>query len=87
VEGTLTLSNSNGQPLSKNLQAAVVWQFEVVHTRHDAGKVVIGSVRRFTGTTDNGEDRGETLETWKRNRKLVTIVQLKTKREDAIYLQ
>lgn len=40
----------------KNFQAAVIGKLEIVDTRHNAGEIVIGSVWRFAGAADNGEN-------------------------------
>lgn len=41
VESTLAFLDCNVEFLSENLNAAVVWHFEVVDTRHDAREIVI----------------------------------------------
>ena len=62
VKCSLAFFDCNGKSFSKNTQTAVVRQLEVVHAGHDTRKIVIGRIRRFAGTADNGEDRSETLE-------------------------
>jgi hypothetical protein len=41
MEGALALLDRNAQPLSHNLRAAIVRQFEIIHAGHDTRKVVV----------------------------------------------
>lgn len=65
MECSLSFLDSDRQSGSKNIQAAVVRQLQVIYARHDAGEIIIGGVWRFAGATDNGKNRGETLEACK----------------------
>lgn len=62
MECSLSFFHCDGKSLSEDLLTAVVGQLEVVHARHHAGKVVVGSVRRLARTAHNGKDWRKTLE-------------------------
>lgn len=65
MECSLSLLNGDGESLPENIQTAIIGKLEVVHTSHDARKVIIRSIRRFTGPTDHSEDGSKTLEACK----------------------
>jgi len=65
MECSLALLNGDGKSLPENIQTAIIGQLEIVHTSHDARKVVIRSIRGFTGPTDHSEDGSKTLEACK----------------------
>lgn len=62
VESTLALLDGNIQPFAKDIYAAVIWHFEIVDARHDAGKIVVRCVRRLAGFANHGEHGRESLE-------------------------
>lgn len=62
MEGSLAFFDRHGQPFSKNIQAAVVGQLEVIHARHDTGQIVVWRVWWFAGSANDCKDGCETLE-------------------------
>jgi hypothetical protein len=64
VEGALAFPDGNVELLAKDVDVAVIWHLEVVDASHDRWEVIVRGIRRLTRLADNGEHRGESLETW-----------------------
>ena len=62
VERALAFLDGGEELLLQDADGGVVWQLEVVYTRHDAGKVVVGDVGRLAGLADDGEHWRQALE-------------------------
>lgn len=55
VERTLAFSDGRHKTLAHHIEVAVVRKLEIVDARHDTGKVVVGGIRGFTRTANDGE--------------------------------
>lgn len=57
MERLLALARSNQQFLAHDLDAGVIRQFQVVHTRHHRREEVVRVLRRLERLPDDGEGR------------------------------
>lgn len=62
MERALAFLDGDVESSLEGRQVAIVWEFEVVDTRHHTGEIVIGCIWVFAWATHNREDRSETLE-------------------------
>ena len=61
MKRALAFANGHVQSRSHDVKVRVIWEFEVVDTSHDTGKVVIRSVWGFAWFANHGEHWGEAL--------------------------
>lgn len=66
METSLSLLDSCVQPLLQDPNVAVIGHLEVVDARHDRRQELVGSVGRFGGFADDGEEWGERFEACER---------------------
>ena len=62
MESALALPDGSKQLLPHSIERGVIGQFEVVHTCHDAGEIVVRHIRWFAWFADHCEHRRQTLE-------------------------
>jgi hypothetical protein len=64
METTNSLLDGSAQLDSHNGLGTIIWQLEVVHTRHDAGQIIVCHQRRLMRLPHNGERWIEATETY-----------------------
>ena len=64
MKRALAFADGHVQSRAHDVEVGIIGEFEVVDTRHDTWKVVIGSIRGFTWFANHSEHRGQTLEAY-----------------------
>jgi hypothetical protein len=62
MERSLAFLDCCKKLLPHDLNGRVVWKLQVVDTRHDTRKVVVGGIRVLTGFADHSKHRCQRLE-------------------------